>query len=188
VVCLTTNPHHSCGALRLVSLLCCSAAVLLCPAFRGGRRSSVSVSVSMSAAFAYACVCRRASRASVLLSLWLAVAVAPAAVAAGAVSGFTSTVFNTAGGPFTFTVSGAPPLGLIGVRMWGGSGGGCAANTGGAGAFVFGNFTTTPGEVITVYVGGAGVGSATSAVRTHTVSAEGVCFACRRVQAIHRSD
>jgi hypothetical protein len=61
----------------------------------------------------------------------------------------------------------------IAVKAWGAGGGGAGAKTvahGGAGGFAFGQFLVTPGESLTVIVGGAGAASGTVG-REH--SAEG---------------
>lgn len=74
---------------------------------------------------------------------------------------FNGQIYNTQGSD-TFTV----PSGItsITVKMWGGGGGGgaggsaAAGGNGAGGGYVNATYSVTPGEVLTVYVGGAGSG------------------------------
>jgi alpha-tubulin suppressor-like RCC1 family protein len=91
----------------------------------------------------------------------LALAAAPAAAQSGAQSG--SQTFSYTGSPQYFTV----PAGVtsIEVQMWGGGGGGgyYAVSAGGAGAYVDGHLSVTPGEQLTILVGGGGSGGSSGA-------------------------
>jgi len=80
----------------------------------------------------------------------------------------TATLLPTAPAATTFAFTGAPqtytvPAGVTKLRVTAGgaAGGTSSVNTGGGGGVVYATLPVTPGEVLTVYVGGKGVGGAT---------------------------
>ncbi len=72
-----------------------------------------------------------------------------------------TTIFTYTGAVQTWT---APAnVTAITVRMWGGGGAGCSTfNGGGAGAYIYGALTVTPGSTYTIVVGSGGTINATS--------------------------
>ncbi len=66
-------------------------------------------------------------------------------------------VFCFSGASTNFTVPTVPAgITQCTVKLWGGGGGSGNSYDGGAGGFVHGSFNVTPGEVLTIYVGGGG--------------------------------